>query len=88
MFYSTASYDVLAKACAPFNNGSGAFATEMMVWSLVHGFAALSGDGNAVPDGTLIQTVSFAVPDGTLIQTVSFADLLAPLQLRDNNIPN
>ncbi|NOZ32822.1 MAG: TetR/AcrR family transcriptional regulator [Alphaproteobacteria bacterium] len=40
---SAAAYQVLADGCAPFRQGAaGSTGTEIMVWSLVHGFATLS----------------------------------------------
>lgn len=40
---SSAAYQVLAEGCAPFEHGSGgATGTEIMIWSLLHGFAGLS----------------------------------------------
>lgn len=38
-----AAYQVLVEGCAPFRHGSaGSRGTEIMIWSLVHGFAVLS----------------------------------------------
>ncbi|MGQ7845268.1 TetR/AcrR family transcriptional regulator [Granulosicoccus sp. 3-233] len=40
---SAAAYQVLADGCAPFKHGpGGAAGTEIMIWSLLHGFAGLS----------------------------------------------
>ncbi len=40
---SVAAYQVLADGCSPFKHGSGGAAgTEIMIWSLLHGFAGLS----------------------------------------------
>ncbi len=40
---SESAYEVLAETCAPFQHGeAGSPGTEIMVWSLVHGFAVLS----------------------------------------------
>ncbi len=51
---SGAAYNELAQACAPFAPVSGAAgSTEVMVWSLVHGYAMLfaSGSKAATPAG-------------------------------------
>lgn len=40
---SSKAYQVLADGCAPFKHGpDGAAGTEIMIWSLLHGFAGLS----------------------------------------------
>ncbi len=40
---SALAYQVLADGCAPFEHGSaGPAATEIMIWSLLHGYAGLS----------------------------------------------
>ncbi|MCF6322682.1 MAG: TetR/AcrR family transcriptional regulator [Rhizobiaceae bacterium] len=45
------AYQVLRDACAPFKHGSnGAAGTELMVWSLVHGFAQLTRKNRVHPD--------------------------------------
>jgi hypothetical protein len=50
---STASYQVLAQACAPFEpGGAGTKGTEALVWSLVQGYASLESTGNIDPDET------------------------------------
>ena len=70
--HSMASYAVLAEACAPFTNGSaGKAETELMVWSLVQGFATLSRRRSVHPARTAMQDVAFE-------------DLLPPLTLRDD----
>lgn len=57
---SAASYQVLREACRPFDHpGGDPLASETMVWSLVHGYALLFGDGGApfgkdIPDITTI----------------------------------
>lgn len=39
---STASYQILRDACAPFeHDGTDGISTEIMIWSLVHGYAML-----------------------------------------------
>ncbi len=43
---SSASYQVLAEACAPFNAGpAGARGVEVLIWSLVEGYASLARAG-------------------------------------------
>lgn len=50
--YSTAAYQVLREACAPFVNPSSVDTrTEIMVWSLVHGFAGISRIARNKSDG-------------------------------------
>lgn len=45
---STAAYRVLADACAPFEPGaSGSKGTEILIWSLVQGYATLVSSGQA-----------------------------------------
>lgn len=55
---STASYQILREACTPFehNDGEGV-STEIMIWSLVHGYAMLFSS----PDKT--ETPSGPIPD-------------------------
>lgn len=55
---SSASYQVLRDACLPFENGTAdGVATEVMVWSLVHGYAMLfSGQ-------TRMASHDMAIPD-------------------------
>ncbi|MFV2001796.1 MAG: TetR/AcrR family transcriptional regulator [Paracoccaceae bacterium] len=58
---SSASYQVLANACAPFNSGAaGQKGTEVLIWSLVQGYASLARfgmvDAEVVPfDDILLQ---------------------------------
>jgi len=50
---STAAYNVLHDACAPFQHGKGGeLATETMIWSLVHGYATLFAARNEVQKST------------------------------------
>ena len=69
---STRAYQVLSEACAPFEPPSGqAHSTEVLVWSLVHGYAMLfGGDKNA-------STPAGVVPD--------FARILPDFPLASNN---
>jgi len=46
---SETSYQILRDACAPFERGdTGNFGTEIMIWSLVHGYAMLFGDKKTI----------------------------------------
>jgi len=48
-----AAYQVLADACAPFESGAaGAKGTEVLVWSLVQGYANLARSGRVDPEET------------------------------------
>ncbi len=68
---SEVAYNVLVDACAPFQHGQGNNqATEIMIWSLVHGFAVLSrreraGAADKMPP------------------QLRFEDILPQLELRD-----
>ncbi len=66
---SAAAYQVLSECCAPFRHGSaGSKGTEVMIWSLVHGFAMLSHKARA--------------GDGHPVKDIRFADLMPGLTLR------
>ncbi|MFV2092117.1 MAG: TetR/AcrR family transcriptional regulator [Hyphomicrobiales bacterium] len=57
---SAAAYAVLRDGCAPFINVSTVDeGTEIMVWSLVHGFAGISRSGRRSPGGHLSRAVRF-----------------------------
>ncbi|NOX68146.1 MAG: TetR/AcrR family transcriptional regulator [Gammaproteobacteria bacterium] len=48
-----AAYQVLADACTPFKSGAaGAKGTEVLVWSLVQGYASLARSGQIDPHET------------------------------------
>ncbi len=50
---SAAAYQVLADACAPFESGAtGTKGTEILVWSLVQGYANLARSGQVDPKET------------------------------------
>jgi len=67
---STAAYQVLVDGCAPFEPGpAGAKGVEIMIWSLLHGYAGLArracSPGSQHP-----------------MNDMRFEDMLPPLQLR------
>jgi AcrR family transcriptional regulator len=67
---SSAAYGVLAEACAPFRPGpAGNAGIEIMVWSLVHGYASLSA---RIRSGLANRMKS----------EVDFADILPVLELK------
>ncbi|MDG2340555.1 MAG: TetR/AcrR family transcriptional regulator [Paracoccaceae bacterium] len=53
------SYQVLAETCAPFipQNDPTPRATEILVWSLVHGYASLRQYGQVTPNGPIEDVV-------------------------------
>lgn len=70
--HSSAAYRVLREGCAPFANRSAApAATEIMIWSLVHGFAALARK-TRTKDGR------------HPARDVRFEDILPDLELKDS----
>lgn len=71
---STASYQILREACAPFEHGDADhLGTEIMVWSLVHGYAMLFCDSPENP------TPPKTIPD--------FSQILPQLQLKTADSP-
>ncbi len=71
---SNASYQILREACAPFEHGEADhLGTEIMIWSLVHGYAMLFCDlpKNPAPPQT--------IPD--------FSQILPKLQLKTTDSP-
>ncbi len=55
-----AAYQVLRDACLPFKHGAnGAAGTELMVWSLVHGFAQLTRKNRVHPDKQETDDINF-----------------------------
>jgi len=72
---STAAYQVLVDGCAPFEPGpAGAKGNEIMIWSLLHGYAGL---------------VRRACSAGSQhpMNNTRFEDILPPLQLRGKKAP-
>ncbi len=71
---SQASYQILRNACTPFeHNDSVGVSTEIMVWSLVHGYAMLFSS----PDKT--ETPSGPIPE--------FSQILPKLKLKTEPAP-
>lgn len=71
---SQGSYQILRNACAPFEHSDDeGVSTEIMVWSLVHGYAMLFGS----PDKT--DTPSGPIPD--------FSQILPKLKLKTDPTP-
>ena len=69
---SSTSYEILRTACAPFEHGQAdSLGTEIMVWSMVHGYATLFCDvpKNPAPPQT--------IPE--------FSQILPKLQLKTND---
>ncbi len=58
------SYQILRDACAPFEHGdAGNVGTEIMIWSLVHGYAMLFGDrDNSSPPDLAVPEFSQIMP--------------------------
>ncbi|VAW13938.1 Transcriptional regulator, AcrR family [hydrothermal vent metagenome] len=57
---SAAAYQVLRQGCAPFASPSGTeTGTEIMVWSLVHGFAGISRKAQSKPSGHPARDIRF-----------------------------
>jgi len=66
---ANAAYGVLTTACAPFEPlDAGAGGLEMMVWSLVHGFANLQLSGRLGPRNAPVRSMNFEdiLPELTL----------------------
>lgn len=71
---STASYQILRDACVPFeHNDAQGVSTEIMIWSLVHGYAMLF----CAPNKT--ETPSGPIPD--------FNQILPKLKLKTDPAP-
>ncbi len=52
-YAGAAAYQVLADACAPFKSGAaGPKGTEVLIWSLVQGYASLARSGQVDADAT------------------------------------
>ena len=80
MAQSNAAYEVLRKACAPFA-GPSPEALELAVWSLVHGYAALTGAARTDPGGRKAAAPPFSALLALLVsgREQDFGDLpLAP----------
>lgn len=72
---ATRAYGVLAAHCAPFvPAGTSSRATEIMVWSLVHGYASLRQFGQVTPNGA-VEDASF---DDILTCLPQISEALSP----------